>query len=489
MSGAPNDGETGKRQRTSSAGREDSEVLDQDSRYFQCYSRLHEQQNMLCDHVRTSSYHSAITLNGPSLFRDRMVMDLGAGSGILSFFAVQAGAKHVYAVEASDMADKMRVMLDAAKRNGAASRNAYLADRITVVNSKVEEPRLLPELPKVDVIISEPIGVMLVHERMLESYIYARDKFLRPGGAMMPSSGTIHLAPLSDAMLWNETITSARFWQQNAFYGVDLNPYFAQAFDECFSSPVVGCFNPNALMGESVQHEIDFHTIQMAELKKFSVPIEWNIKYTGLMHGIASWFDLAFIPPASALRPGTTPSATFLSTSPRLPVTHWHQARLLLKQPLAVNAGQVVRGFINMKANSHRSYDISAQLICLELEESAAVTTPEELSSMLKIHKSRARTAFWHLQAQVYNYSYTGEQSWNSNPEEANLYLPVDSLLASSDGRDPQSSVISSVRGTSSSFTDFLVTTTSAANKSVSSNASNAISTDLHADSSAMQLQ
>ncbi|KAJ2464107.1 hypothetical protein GGI02_005069 [Coemansia sp. RSA 2322] len=416
---------------------------------------------MLQDYVRTSAYHSAITLNGQSLFRDRLVMDVGAGSGILSFFAVQAGAKHVHAVEASGMANKMRVILDAAKHKNGSARNAYLADRITVVGAKIEDPQLLANTPKVDVIISEPIGVLLVHERMLESYVYARDKFLRPGGAMLPSSGTIHLAPLSDAALWNETITKARFWQQDSFYGVDLNPYFAPAFDEFFSAPVVGCFSPTTLIGDSVQHEVDFLTVTLAELREFTIPIEWQVKYTGLMHGMAGWFDLAFVPPASSLHPGTAPSAVYMSTSPQSPATHWQQVRLLLKQPLAVNAGQVIRGVIAMKVNSQRSYDISARVIALDEEEASALSS-EGLLRLLDSQKSRARTALWYLHEQTYNYAYTGEPIEPSKPEAANLYLPETSLLAESSLHQPPASrtgIVSSIQGVANSLTDFILST------------------------------
>ena len=74
-----------------------------------------------------------------------------------------------------------------------ADRNGF-AGVVEVIQGKIEEITL-PQ--KVDVIISEPIGFLLVHERMLESYIVARDRFLKPGGLMMPTTGSIVLAPMT----------------------------------------------------------------------------------------------------------------------------------------------------------------------------------------------------------------------------------------------------------------------------------------------------
>ena len=45
---------------------------------------------------------------------------------------------------------------------------------------------LIPFSLKVDVIISEPMGYMLLNERMLETFLHAK-KFLKPGGRMFPS--------------------------------------------------------------------------------------------------------------------------------------------------------------------------------------------------------------------------------------------------------------------------------------------------------------
>jgi histone-arginine methyltransferase CARM1 len=53
---------------------------------------------------------------------------------------------------------------------------------------------------------------LLVHERMCESFLDARDRFLKPGGTVLPSAGTICLAPMEDKVVWEEAANKARFW-------------------------------------------------------------------------------------------------------------------------------------------------------------------------------------------------------------------------------------------------------------------------------------
>lgn len=52
---------------------------------------------MLKDEVRTLTYRNAMYHN-KHMFKDKIVLDVGSGTGILSMFAANAGAKHVYGV-------------------------------------------------------------------------------------------------------------------------------------------------------------------------------------------------------------------------------------------------------------------------------------------------------------------------------------------------------------------------------------------------------
>ena len=67
---------------------------------------------MINDKVRTATYAKFI-LSNPEVFRDAIVMDVGCGTGILSLFAAKAGAKRVFAIDASDIAEKAKQIVTA----------------------------------------------------------------------------------------------------------------------------------------------------------------------------------------------------------------------------------------------------------------------------------------------------------------------------------------------------------------------------------------
>ncbi|EOY06511.1 hypothetical protein SCA6_015819 [Theobroma cacao] len=304
--------------------------------YFHYYGQLLHQQNMLQDYVRTGTYYAAVIENRAD-FTGHVVVDVGAGSGILSLFAAQAGAKHVYAVEASEMAEYARKLI---------AGNPTLGQRITVIKGKIEEVEL-PE--KADILISEPMGTLLVNERMLESYIIARDRFLVPNGKMFPSIGRIHMAPFSDEYLFVEIANKALFWQQQNYYGVDLTPLYGSAFQGYFSQPVVDAFDPRLLVSPPMCHVIDFTEVKEEDLYEIDIPLKFTASVGTRVHGLACWFDVLFN--------GSTVQR-WLTTAPGAPTTHWYQIRCVLSQPIYVMAGQEITGRLHMIAHNAQSYTI-----------------------------------------------------------------------------------------------------------------------------------
>ncbi|XP_063068289.1 histone-arginine methyltransferase CARM1 isoform X2 [Engraulis encrasicolus] len=302
--------------------------------YFQFYGCLSQQQNMLQDYLRTATFQKAILLNEAD-FKDKIVLDVGCGTGILSFFAVQAGAKRVYAVEASTVAKHAEVLV---KTNG-------LCDKIVVLSGKVEEVTL-PE--QVDVIVSEPIGYMLLNERMLDSYLHAK-KWLRPKGMMFPTSSDIHLAPFTDEQLYMEHYVRSSFWQQTSFHGVNLSGLHSSAVDEFFKQPIVDTFEWQILMARSTKYTINFLEAKEEDLHRIEIPFVFKLSQTGLIHGLAFWFDVAFIGSRMTI---------WLSTAPNQPLTHWYQVRCLLQTPLFAKMGQTLSGKVLLVANRRQSYDI-----------------------------------------------------------------------------------------------------------------------------------
>ena len=123
------------------------------------YRDLWNHGSMLQDEVRCKAFRDALF---EVVTPDSVVLDIGAGTGILSIFAAQAGAEKVYAVERTPVAQAAREIIES---NG-------LSDRITVIQGEMESLEL-PE--KVDVIVSEWLGGYGVDENLLPIVIQARD--------------------------------------------------------------------------------------------------------------------------------------------------------------------------------------------------------------------------------------------------------------------------------------------------------------------------
>lgn len=90
-------------------------------------------------------------MNLTRAFREKIVLDVGCGTGILSMFAAQAGAKHVYAIDSSSIIDQASKIV---KKNG-------FSDKITLIKGKVEEVDI--PVDHVDIIVSEWMGYMLLY--------------------------------------------------------------------------------------------------------------------------------------------------------------------------------------------------------------------------------------------------------------------------------------------------------------------------------------
>lgn len=163
-------------------------------------------------------------------------MDVGCGLGILSLFAAMAGAKKVIGVDASDItvfAEKV------VRRNKL--------DNITIVQSKVEELKRLPDgVEHVDVIISEWMGVCLYHESMLGTVLYARDKWLKEGGLLFPDRAHFYLACIDDTKR-----ESNAFDKWSSVQGFNL----ARLLDITFGEPlqeIIAAKQVKVLVGELV---------------------------------------------------------------------------------------------------------------------------------------------------------------------------------------------------------------------------------------------
>ncbi|GAA5906701.1 uncharacterized protein JCM6883_004560 [Sporobolomyces salmoneus] len=339
--------------------RKDGEAAHKDdAHYFESYQYNDIHEIMLKDAVRTNAYRDFILhpANAP-VIKDKIVLDVGCGTGILSMFAAKAGAKKVYAVDASNVAYK-------AMRNIKA--NGF-QDVIQVIKGKVEEIEL-PE--KVDVIISEWMGYCLLYECMLDSVLLARDKYLAPNGLMIPSQTSILLSAYAGQPWINDRV---KYWDN--VYGFDMSCMKEGIEDEA----IIEVYdNGEVVSGEQSITDILTGTTSIAALSftsPFKLPINRSPSSspsatTFLLHSFLAHFDTYFTSSArladSSLRKESIKGEDgeiFFTTGAWDTPTHWKQTAFLLKEPIEVEIGSSVEGTIKVAKNPDNSRELLVEMV------------------------------------------------------------------------------------------------------------------------------
>ncbi|KAL0940806.1 protein arginine methyltransferase [Colletotrichum truncatum] len=327
---------------------------DESQYYWESYAGNDIHETMLKDAIRTDAYRDFVYGN-KHLFKDKTVLDIGCGTGILSMFCAKAGAAKVYAVDKSDIIDKAR---ENVFHNG-------LADKITCIRGRIEEIDL--PVDQVDIIISEWMGYCLLYEAMLPSVLWARDRYLKPSGLLVPSVSTIWVAPVSDPEYVTDNIT---FWDD--VYGFDMKSMKAGIYDEAR----IEVMPEDVVCGSPAQIALhDLHTVKAQDLD-FEAPWKSTLfKDIPSLDGFLIWFDIFFttsrsntIPADLQVKPGgnsvSKPGEVAFTTGPFGPATHWKQGFLMskhLEENVGVKADSEISGRIVFKApeNNPRALTIS----------------------------------------------------------------------------------------------------------------------------------
>ncbi|KAL9376627.1 hypothetical protein Peur_030747 [Populus x canadensis] len=286
---------------------------------------------MLKDVVRTKTYQNVIYQN-KFLFKDKVVLDVGAGTGILSLFCAKAGAAHVYAVECSHMANMAKEIVES---------NGY-SNVITVLKGKIEEIEL--PVAKVDIIISEWMGYFLLFENMLNSVLYTRDKWLVNDGIVLPDKTSLYLTAIEDAEYKEDKI---EFW--NDVYGFDMTCIKKQAMGE----PLVDTVDQNQIVTNCQKLKTMDISKMVSGDTSFTAPFKLVAERDDFIHALVAYFDVSFT---------KCHKLTGFSTGPRSRATHWKQTVLYLEDVLTICQGEALSGSMTVAPNKKNPRDIDIMI-------------------------------------------------------------------------------------------------------------------------------
>lgn len=273
---------------------------------------------MLNDQVRTRAFLGAIE---EVVRPGDIVLDIGTGTGVLAAAAARAGARHVYAIEATHIGEAAKELFAA---NG-------LADRITVLtgwSSHLE----LPE--RANVLVAEIIGNDPLEEGVMETFADARKRFLTEDARVIPCGVKVFALPVtvSDKMISKFTFTSDDADKWREWYGID----FSSLRTSPINRSVVFRYPPHEARGWPVLAEP--FMLANLDLSGASHPVvneaaEFTVTAGGSLSGLIVYFELDVGP---GQRLTTSPSVADATSS-------WWVKVWLTEAPVDVKAGDKLK--------------------------------------------------------------------------------------------------------------------------------------------------
>jgi hypothetical protein len=269
---------------------------------------------MLHDVGRTRAYLDAIAA---TVRPGDIVVDVGTGTGILAMAAARAGARHVYAIEASGIADTAQTLFE---HNG-------FGDRITLVRGWSTNVTL-PE--RADVMVAELVGMDPLGEQIAEITTDARNRLLTERPRLVPHGLRLLGLPVCVPDVHSERVrfTPASTARWGQLYGFDFTPLLQGVH----VAPVnIGLKAPEAREVPAVATPIVIAEMDLTASVTGIVNCHAaaTATTTGVVNGLLLYFDLL-------LAPGHT-----MTTAPDVAddTNHWGNQVVLLQEPFELRAG------------------------------------------------------------------------------------------------------------------------------------------------------
>jgi tetratricopeptide (TPR) repeat protein len=271
---------------------------------------------MMNDRRRNEAYQAAIE-RAIRRFREEhgrapLVLEIGAGSGLLSMMAARAGAEHVVACEMVGTVAEVAIAIVA--RNG-------LADRVTVHNKRSSDLVVGVELPRrADILVSEIFDAGLLAENVLAALAHAREHLLTPDATIVPARATVWMMPIQSSAVRD----LYRVSNANGC-GFDVEP-FNRFANIGYDQLALRRYAYAALADPVAVLDFDFTVDVPNRERDFSVALTGD----GSLDAWAFWFRLDF------------DGETFFDTGPYTESTCWAQAVQVEEQPQQVQRGQAL---------------------------------------------------------------------------------------------------------------------------------------------------